>query len=494
MKIKNSPKIVLEKLTARFRNRTFSLIFVSLLIISLQLIYILLRFQFINPEIPLWFTKNWGDYWLAPKIMIYIIPAVSFAIFIFGLGLIVVNKFYIKYFSELIWGSVVFCLLFLSNSILGIIHSASVPFTPLINPDIVPLTIPFAAAFLITYLLLPYFIDFAQSKKLVTNPSVHEHPGMVLTYPSARGGGIIYGLVVLLVAAIFVGFSKNFSGLYISILMISILGVIDDFQNTHPSSSFKIFENPFLRLFLLFLSVLPTVLSGILINEVSNPFGQIIILKSIHLFLPAVFTIIWIVWLMNVMSWSNGIDGQYSGIIGISSLAIAFLALRFVPLQPIHFQVATLAAISAGSAFGFTKYNWHPSKVMWGFGAMSAGLLISVLSISIKGKIVASILIILVPFMDAIVTVIRRMIQKKNPLSGDRGHLHHLLLDRGWEPKKIAKFYWITTAFFGLVGLMTPEKYSLQAAMIVIGVVAFIIILLNLRSGTNRQQTQLFEK
>jgi len=276
--------------------------------------------------------------------------------------------------------------------------------------------------------------------------------------------------------------------------MISILGVIDDFQNTHHSSSFKIFENPFLRLFLLFLSVLPTVLSGIMINEVSNPFGQIIILKNIHMFLPAVFTIIWIVWLMNVMSWSNGIDGQYSGIIGISSLAIAFLALRFVPLQPIHFQVATLAAISAGSAFGFTKYNWHPSKIMWGFGAMSAGLLISVLSISIKGKIVASILIILVPFMDAIVTVIRRLIQKKNPLSGDRGHLHHLLLDRGWEPKKIAKFYWITTAFFGLVGLMTPEKYSLQAAMIVIGVVAFIIILLNLRSGTNRQQTQIFEK
>jgi UDP-GlcNAc:undecaprenyl-phosphate GlcNAc-1-phosphate transferase len=494
MKIKNTPRIILEKIAQRFRNRTFSLTFFSLAIILFQIIYILLRFSFLNTDIPLWYTKSWGDYWLAPKSMIYTIPAVSFGIFLFGLGLIVINKFYIKYYYELIWSSVVFCLSFLSYSLIKIIHSSSTPFDSLVNPNILPLAIPFMVALFLTYFILPYFIEFAQNNKLITIPSVHEHPGMVLSSPSARGGGVVYGFIILFIAVLFIGITKNFSGFYLSLLMISFLGIIDDYQNTHPLSSFKVFENPFLRLFLLFLSVLPTVLSGLVISEISNPFGNILILKNIHPLLPAVLTIVWIVWVMNVMSWSNGIDGQYSGIVGISSLAIVFLALRFNPLEPIHLQVATLAAISAGSALGFTKYNWHPSKIMWGFGAMSAGLLISVLSIAISGKIVASILIILVPFMDAIVTVMRRIIQKKNPLTGDRGHLHHLLLERGWSPKKIAKFYWFSTAFFGLVGLMTPERYSIQAAMMVIGIVAFMIILLNLRSKANNHQQPLFEK
>jgi UDP-GlcNAc:undecaprenyl-phosphate GlcNAc-1-phosphate transferase len=494
MKIKNTPKIIFEQILQRFKNRTFSLIFFSSLIILFQFLYILLRYKYINTEIPLWYTKYWGDHWLITKSMIYTIPLVSLGIFLFGLILVVVNKFYIKYFYELIWGTVIFSQVFLSYSMLRIIHCASVPFDPIINPNVIPLAIPFVTALALTYFVLPYFIDFAQSKKLVTNPSIHEHPGMVLSSPSARGGGIIYGVVVLLVAAVFVGFSKVFFGLYLSIVMISTLGIIDDFQNTHPLSSFEIFENPLLRLFLLFLSVLPIVLSGMVISEVSNPLGGVLVLKNIHPILPAVLTIIWVVWVMNVMSWSNGIDGQYSGIVGISSLAIVFLALRFQPLQPIHYQVAALAAISAGFTLGFAKYNWHPSKIMWGFGAMSAGLLISFLSIAIKGKIVASILIILVPFMDAVVTVIRRIIQKKNPLSGDRGHLHHLLLDRGWSPQKTARFYWYSTAFFGLIGLMTPERYSVQAAMMIIGIVAFMIILLNLRSREGTHQQPLIGK
>ena len=494
MKIKNSPKIIIRQFLQRFKNKTFSLVFFSSLIILFQLLYILLRYKYINTEIPLWYTKYWGDYWLANKSMIYIIPLISLCIFLFGLVLVVVNKFYIKYFYELIWSTVIFSQVFLSYSLLRIIHSASVPFDPMINPNVIPLAIPFVVTLAITYFILPNFIDYAQSRKLVTNPSVHDHPGMVLSFPSARGGGVVYGIIVILAGVAFVGFSKTFSGLYVSLFMISILGIIDDYQNTHPFSGFKIFENPLLRLFLLFLSVLPTILSGMVISEVSNPFGSILVLKNIHPILPAVFTIVWIVWMMNVLSWSNGIDGQYSGIVGISSLAVVFLALRFTPLEPIHFQVATLAAVSAGFTFGFAKYNWHPSKIMWGFGAMSAGLLISVLSITIRGKIVASILIILVPFMDALVTVVRRLIQKKNPLSGDRGHLHHLLLDRGWSPQKIARFYWFTTAFFGLIGLMTPEKYSVQAAIMVIGIVAFMIILLNIRSQGDTLQQPLIEK
>jgi len=488
MSVKKNLQKIVQHTVAQFKNRTFSLIFINLVIITSQLLYIFLRFKYLNPTIPFWFTKNWGNHWLTPKVDIYFIPLISAGIFLFGLLLILLNRFYIKYIYELIWSCVIFCNVFLSCALVNIIKSASVPFEPFINPLYVPLFIPFIIAFLFAYFILPYFIDYAHSKRLITNPQEHDHPAMILELPSARGGGFIFSLVFLIVSLFYVGISKEFLGLYISVLMIASLGLIDDFQNTHPLSSFKIVENPFLRLFLLFLAVTPTVSSGIIMDYISNPFDGVIVLSSIHPFLPAIFTTIWIVWVMNILSWSNGVDGQYCGIVGIASVVLALLALRFEPIEPIHMQVAILAAISAGAAFGFAKYNWHPSKIMWGFGAISAGLILSALSISVRGKILTSVLIILVPFLDAIVTVVRRIVQGKSPFSGDRGHLHHLLLDRGWSVKKIARFYWLTTAFFGFLGVLFPERYSIQATLIIAGLVAFMIILLNLKSAKNKNQ------
>ncbi|HNS71132.1 MAG TPA: MraY family glycosyltransferase [bacterium] len=494
MKINQRTLNITRQFISQFKDKNITLSTLSILIISFQFIYIFFRSKYLNAEIPLWYTRLWGDNWLAPKSAIYIIPAVSFLVFVFGLLLILFNRYYIKYFRGLIWSAVLFCISFLTYSLITIVHNSSIFFKPAVNPNLIPLFIPLILSFLLTFLIVPYFIEFAQNKRIVTSPQMHQHPGMVLEAPSARGGGVVYGLIFLLLSILFVGIPQHFTGIFLSILMIIGLSIIDDYQNTHPLSPLKVFENPFLRLFLLLLSVIPTVLSGILIIEVTNPLGDLLILTSIHEALPAVITILWIVWVMNVLSWSNGIDGQYSGIIGIASLAVMFLALRFKPLESIHTQIAILAAISAGSAFGLSKYNWHPSKIMWGFGAMTAGLLIAALSISVKGKIITSVLIILIPFMDAVVTVIRRLIQGKNPLSGDRGHLHHLLLDRGWNVQKIARFYWITTAVFALIGLLTPERYAIQTAMIIVGLVAFIIVLMNVRSGLNRKEKLKFER
>ncbi|HOS88581.1 MAG TPA: MraY family glycosyltransferase [bacterium] len=343
---------------------------------------------------------------------------------------------------------------------------------------------------------MPNFIEFAKKKKLVTNPKVHNHPGMILQYPSARGGGFVYAVVFLFSAAIFVGFSKNLSGLYISVIMTALLGILDDYQNTHPKSKYRSLENPFLRLFLLFVSVLPVVLSGVMINTISNPFGGFINLNIFEVtfggstisILPVLVTSLWIVWLMNVLSWSNGVDGQFPGIVGIASILIAILALRFDELTEFHRQIALLSVISAGASFGSVKYNWYPSKIMWGFGAMSAGLVIASLAIMAQAKIAVSVLILLIPFLDALVTIGRRILRGKNPLKGDRGHLHHILLDKGWSVSKVALFYWFATAVFGIIGLLSPERVVLKLTFLIIGIVASILIFLNISSNNKMKQ------
>jgi UDP-GlcNAc:undecaprenyl-phosphate GlcNAc-1-phosphate transferase len=358
----------------------------------------------------------------------------------------------------------------------------------MVSPLLFSLLIPFIVSFAATQLLLPSFISFAAKNDIVTNPKLHLHPGMVLQKPSARGGGAFFAAMFVLATTIFVGIPQKLIGFFVAVIMLGLLGFVDDYQNTHPKSPFKSLENPGLRLLLLFSTVAVVVFSGVLIKSVGNPFGGTFDLtqfkfdSSYLVTLSYIFTSLWIVWVLNLLSWSNGIDGQYAGIVGITSLFLCILALRFTPLALIHRQVAIMAAISAGVAFGFTKQTWYPSNVMWGFGATAAGMVISTLSILINTKIMVSILILLIPFLDATVTFTRRILQKKSPLKGDRGHFHHLLLDMGWSVPEIARFYWISTFVCGVIGLLSSDRFLVQTVLIIGGIVAFIIVLVNLRS------------
>ena len=491
-RVEKTTEYVLEKL----RDRNLSNFLLNTLLSLLLFFYIFSRFKFLNDYVPFWYAKNWGDSQLAPKFMLYLIPLTSVTINLFGLLLTVLNKYYLRYLENIVWYCVLFVNVFLTGSVVKIIRISSVPFPPIINPMYISLFPAFFFAALIMLLFMPNFIEFAKKKKLVTNPKVHNHPGMILQYPSARGGGFVYAIVFLFSAAIFVGFNKNLSGLYISVIMTAFLGILDDYQNTHPKSKYRSLENPFLRLFLLFVSVLPVVLSGVMINTISNPFGGFINLNVFEVkfgdntisILPVLVTSLWIVWLMNVLSWSNGVDGQFPGIVGIASILIAILALRFDELTEFHRQIALLSVISAGASFGSVKYNWYPSKIMWGFGAMSAGLVIASLAIMAQAKIAVSVLILLIPFLDALVTIGRRILRGKNPLKGDRGHLHHILLDKGWSVSKVALFYWFATAVFGIIGLLSPERVVLKLTFLIIGVVASILIFLNISSNNKTKQ------
>lgn len=481
-----------------FLNKATSLLVINLALIFFQVIYLSLRYAFINTQVPFWFTKNWGDYQLVAKSMLFYFPLMSLCIVLVGILLLMLNRYFIRYFTDVLFGFVFFCNAMLTFSLMRIIYVASKPFEPLINPLYVTILFPFAVAFLVVYFLLPFFIDFAHKQKIVTNPQLHQHPGMVLLKPSARGGGFFYALVFIALSLIFVGLNTRFNGLFFSVLMLGVIGILDDIQNTHATSVFRFLENPRLRLLLLCLAVLPVIGSGITINFLNIPFGGLLDLSSHSFFiagdsvrlLSGVITVLWIVWLMNVLSWSNGIDGQFCGIVGVASLVISLLALRFHPLEQYHMQIALMGAISAGASFGFTKYTWNPSKIMWGFGAMSAGLVLSGLSISERSKIVASILVILIPFLDALVTAVRRMLQHKSPLQGDRGHLHHLLLAKGWSPKRIALFYWLSTGVLGIIGLISSDQYVWQVTLILTGLIAFVIILLNFESIRSKQPKQ----
>ncbi len=460
---------------------------VSLLLALLQLTYLLLRYKYINDQVPFFYTKPWGDYQLGNKEYLFALPTISVLITV-GCLLFYrkAKEFYWQLMDKLLLLIPIGINTVIGLSLIRIIFNASSPFKPLVNPQYLSLIPSFITAFVLTLAFTPRFIEYFNRKNIVTNPKVHAHPSMILTRPSARGGGLVFAIFLIITSALFVGFSRYSMAIYISIALVALLGIMDDYQNTNPKSVLRFLENPMIRLAGLFCIVAIPIYMGIRINFINNPFSgifdilqyQVTIAGTTIPWLSIIVTALWMVWVMNVLSWSNGVDGQYGGIVGIACIVIAILSFRFDLLKDIHIETAKIVAAGAGAAIGLTHFNWYPSKIMWGFGAMAAGLLISMTSITIGAKIATSTLIILIPFLDAVFIFIRRLAQKKNPLKGDRGHLHHLLLDRGWGVRRIAAFYWVTTAFFGIIGIITAGQNVAQLSMMVIGGVAFIILLL----------------
>jgi len=476
---------------------------ISLLTIFVQLVYLNLRFAFLLEEIPLFYSKVWGDVQLASKEAIFLIPAIS--VFITFVGLLffyyVSIRFY-KFGAKLVFFLVLFCNLLLTVSLFRIVRLSLCTSVPLIAENYVYLFVPFFVALLVTLLLAPSYVKLMTSWGIITDPNRHLHPAMILKNPSARGGGLLFALVFIAVSIFFLPLTTEIIGILLFSLVLALFGFLDDFQNTHSGSKLSFLENPLIRLGCLLFFVSLLYFFDVKISFLSNPLDGILYLDTLDLSLGDViiqpvswiFTTVWIVWILNLLSWSNGVDGQYSGIVGISLIFLALLALRHDFVTPSDFGHARLAVIGAGVVFGLVGVTWHPSKIMWGFGAMSVGVVVASLSALIQAKVITSLLILLIPFLDALATVIRRVANGKNPLRGDRGHLHHLLMQKGLSVPQVALFYWLVTLLFGGLSLLSAEKPLIQAFLMLLGIAFFIIVLVNVQLRTKKYPSQEFEK
>ncbi|MDR0463044.1 MAG: hypothetical protein LBG64_02390, partial [Pseudomonadales bacterium] len=128
--------------------------------------------------------------------------------------------------------------------------------------------------------------------------------------------------------------------------------------------------------------------------------------------------------------------------------------------------------------------NFYPQKIMSGYGAGSiAGFLLAILSMLSGAKVATVLMVLALPTADAIFTIIRRIRAGKSPFYGDRGHLHHKLLDEyGWGRRRIAFFYWLITAIMGLLALILPTWGKIAAIAIVTTFTFIFLITTKIRS------------
>jgi UDP-GlcNAc:undecaprenyl-phosphate GlcNAc-1-phosphate transferase len=353
--------------------------------------------------------------------------------------------------------------------------------------------LPWFTAAIIAFLTTPLVIKLATRLGIIDDPKKNKHPKVIHTYPTPRGGGIPIFLALLIGSLIFLPIDKHAVGILIGAAILVVMGTLDDRFNL----------NPYLRLGLGFLAAAAPIAAGIGISFISNPLGGIIDLSqpqinftlfgSTHSIwvLSDLFAILWITFLMNIVNMgAKGVDGQLSGVTVIAALTIAFLSLRY-SADIAQWPVIILAGITAGSYLGFLPWHIFPQKIMPGYGGSTmAGYLLAVLSILSTTKVGALMVVLGIPLIDTGYTIIRRIINGKSPVWGDRGHLHHRLLDAGLSKRQVAYFYWGVTAFLGLLALNLNTATKLYTMIgIALGLGGLIIWLTYRPKPPEKQKT-----
>jgi UDP-GlcNAc:undecaprenyl-phosphate GlcNAc-1-phosphate transferase len=249
-----------------------------------------------------------------------------------------------------------------------------------------------------------------------------------------------------------------------------ILGAIDDFR---PLSARAKFVGQ-----VLIASV--AVIYGVRVDFLTNPLGGLILLGR----LGGIFTVIWIVSFMNVVNLIDGVDGLAAGVSSIAAVTLLFVAFR----QGQALAVLLTAAL-AGSALGFLKYNFNPAKIFMGdAGAHFLGFTLAATSIEGTLKSAAAVAIIVpvlalgLPIFDTFFAIVRRLGNGQPVGAGDRGHLHHRLLDMGLSQRQTCYVMYGISILLGLAAV-SLTVVQVNEAVLILGCVGTGMFVAARRAG-----------
>ncbi len=255
----------------------------------------------------------------------------------------------------------------------------------------------------------------------------------------------------------------RFIGLLLGGVFIFVVGLLDDRYNLHPLALYtaQLIAASIAILFLIF------------IEFVNNPFTGDQTARFPWL-VTVVVSLFWLGTMMNTVNFLDGLDGLAAGVV-IIACALLFANSAFV-LQPPQTSVSLLPLALMGACAGFLLFNFQPARVIMGGSAYLLGYLLGTLSIIGGAKMATILLVMGLPLMDLTWQALNRLRQGRNPLYGDRGHLHYRLLDSGrFSGRQIVLSYYAFAVVFGSLTLLIESRFykflalSLMAGLIVFG-------------------------
>jgi UDP-GlcNAc:undecaprenyl-phosphate GlcNAc-1-phosphate transferase len=253
-----------------------------------------------------------------------------------------------------------------------------------------------------------------------TTAAVHRH-GVLVT-------GVVHWRGVLLAAA-----------------LITLVGAIDD----------RFDLNPALKLAGQVLAAIVAEQAGVVVREITLPVFGVLHFPNAG----PTLTIIGLVAMMNVVNFSDGVDGLAAGVCAI--IAAAFAVIAFDLGQN---AAGVLAAITAGASLGFLAHNFHPaSSFMGDCGANLLGLLMGTVAVTGDLKTESTVafalplILLAVPFLDTTFVVLKRLKYRRPIYVADTEHFHHRLARIGFSVRRTVVYLYAWTVM--LAGLALALRF-----------------------------------
>ena len=306
--------------------------------------------------------------------------------------------------------------------------------------------------------------------------------------PIARLGGVAMfcGLVAALFA-IYIGvnfFGWRFGflsplgerffypGIAAGVFLVFVVGVIDDIMDLKP----------IVKLAGQIVAASIIAASGLLLDDMHNPFGSGYIFFG---WFAYPLTVFYLAAFTNIINLIDGLDGLASGITAIAAFTIFIFA-----TITMRIDAALLCAALVGICVGFLRYNFYPASIFMGdSGSLLLGMSLGVVSLFATARsalfvsLFVPIIVAGVPIIDTAAAIIRRRRAHQPIQKADRGHIHHQLLKEGFSQRKTVLIMWGWTAILAICAIFITEMRGfarIPFALLALGVSAFFIVRLRL--------------
>jgi UDP-GlcNAc:undecaprenyl-phosphate/decaprenyl-phosphate GlcNAc-1-phosphate transferase len=329
-------------------------------------------------------------------------------------------------------------------------------------------------AFLITFFAIPIVIQVSKDKKLFDEPDERKVHKTVI--PTLGGLGIFAGFIIATLMGVPSGIASELQYFAAAATVIFFLGLKDDILVLSASKKF----------------IGQLIAAGIVIKfggvQIINMHGFLGIYQIPHI-ASIVLSIFTIIVITNSFNLIDGVDGL-AGSLGVLT-TLVFGTYFFFAGQLTY---AVMAFALSGSIIAFLIYNFSPAKIFMGdTGSLLIGLINAILVIkfiniagnpAVKLPLEASpalgFAILMIPLFDTLRVFTLRILDRRSPFSPDRIHVHHFLLDLGFNHRMVTftcvgvNIVFIVAAYFlRNLGTTTVLGILLVSAFAFIGIVYY---------------------
>lgn len=333
----------------------------------------------------------------------------------------------------------------------------------------------FIVALTLTFAATPLVKRLAIRIKAVDVPKDNRRMHKV---PIPRMGGLAIFAGFLVSSLLFIPLGREFRAILLGALLLVVLGIIDDIVALKAQVKF---------VGQIVAALIPA-LSGVSIHGFVNPFNQSHYTALGVLSIPV--TVLWIVGITNAVNFIDGLDGLACGVSTIATVTMFIIAVLFGETH-----VAFTMAALAGACLGFLPYNMNPAKIFMGdTGSMFLGYILAVTSIQGLFKFYAVIsfavpfIILGLPIFDTGFAIVRRLLKGQSPLQADRGHVHHRLIDLGFDQKQSVAILYAFSAVMGLTAVLLASTHESKLIFFAIAVLVCFFLAMSLMRMERRNR------